>query len=142
MIDYQQILADDPGGPISSALVVLKQMVIPRDKSEYFINERTVYAALGAQNAEVFLQTLEGVAQSADPLALVVARVVTWLKPSSEAAGVDICNVETQGLLQQMGAVGILDQSIVDSLIALSVEKVLKYPNIKYGDIEKARAQA
>jgi len=140
MIDYQQILADDPGGTLEDALTALRVMSVQRDRGERLITERTVYAALGASAAEVLLQTLDGVAQSADPMAPVVARVVSWLKPSSEFAGVDICNAETQGLLLLMAANGVLDQTAVDGLIALSKETVAKYPNIHIGDLQNARA--
>jgi hypothetical protein len=142
VIDYDQIRQDDPGGTIVDALSFLMDMTVDRDRGEYLITERTVYAAIGSQSAETFLQTLEAVAQSQDPIAPVVSRVVTWLKPGSEIAGVDICNAETQGLLQAMADGGLLDQSTVDSVIELSKETVLKYPRITYGDVEKARAQA
>lgn len=141
-MDYQQIKLDDPGGTVDDALSALQVMTVQRDRAERMINERTVYAALGASAAEAFLQTLEGVAQSADPSAPVVARVVTWLKPGAELSGVDICNAETQGLLQMLAAGGVLDQDSVNAVVALSKETVLKYPRIKHGDIEKARGGA
>lgn len=139
-MDYEQIQIDDPGGTVESALVTLQSMTVQRDRCEHFINERTVYAAIGATAAETFLQTLEGVAQSQDPIAPVVARVVTWLKPGHEIAGVDICSTETQGLLQSMATSGVLDQSSVDALIALSKETIEKYPGLTISHIEKARA--
>lgn len=140
MIDYQQIKADDPGGTVDDALSALQVMTVQRDRAERMINERTVYAALGASAAEAFLQTLESVAQSTDPLAPVVARVATWLKPGSELSGVDICSTETQGLLQSMASAGALDQSAVDAVIALSKETAPKYPGLTISHIEKARA--
>ena len=142
MINYQQINQDDPGGTVDDAMSTLQAMTVQQDKGEHLITERTVYAALGAQAAEVFLQTLEGVAQSADPMAPVVARVVTWLKPGSEIAGVDICNAETKALLQSMATAGVLDQTSVDSIIALSKETVAKYHGLTISHIEKARSMA
>jgi tryptophan synthase alpha subunit len=140
MTYYEEIRADDPGGDLDIALAYLQGLTGQKDRGERLINERTVYAALGAQDGEAFLQTLAGVAQSADPIAPVVARVVTWLKPGSELAGVDICNTETQALLQSMADGNILPQAIVDSIISLSKETVLKYPGIHIGDVQNARA--
>lgn len=137
-MNYAELKLDDPGGGLDSALATLQAMTVLVDRGERLINERTVYAALGAQEAEVFLQTLEGVAQSQDAIAPVVARVVTWLKPGSSQAGVDICSPETQALLQSMA--GLLGQTNVDKVIALSKEEVLKYPGIHMGDLQNARA--
>lgn len=82
--------------------------------------------------------TLSGIAASNDPSAPVVARVVTWLKPGADSAGVDICNAETQAMLNAM--VGVLDATSVATVIALSKETVLKYPGLQQTHVEKARA--
>ena len=145
-MNYRKIIADDPGGTVEQALTALQSMGEEITLPENFITERTVYAALGGVDGETFLQSMIGFANHADPASLgelavlipVVARVVSWLKPGSES-GVDICNPETQSVLNTLAAAGILDATSVSTLIGLSKTFVPKYPNIEASDIEYAR---
>lgn len=138
-MDYQALKLDDPGGTVEAALSTLSAMTTTRPRSEYLINERSVYAVLGGVDGEAFLQTLEGIAQSADPMAPVIARVESWFKPGPES-GVDICNGEVQMILNGVVGQGSITQQMVDDVVSLSTETVPKYPGLKITHIEKARA--
>lgn len=145
-MNYRQIKADDPGGTVEQALAALQAMGDEVTLPEKLITERAVYAALGGVEGEVFLQALSDFANHADPASLgdlgalvpVVNRVVSWLKPGGDT-GIDICNQETQTVLNTLAAADILDATSVASVIALSKTFVPKHPNIEVSDIEYAR---
>jgi len=143
-MNYADIKADDPAtGDAVADLATLAAMTETTPLAEKLINERTVYAALGGAAGEAFLQGIGNFnpvpGDALEPYAPLVARIVSWLTPGPES-GVDIGNVELQGVLSLLASAGVVEATSVTSLIALASETNLKYPGIRTGDLEKARA--
>jgi len=132
-MNYQQLKLDDPGGTIESALAVLSAMTEAKPLTINRITSRDIYTVLGSADGEIVLQALE----SASNVSPVISRVLAWLQPGAEQ-GIDICDVEAQVVLNSLVG-GSITQQMIDDVISLSIETVLKYPSIRAGDIEYAR---
>lgn len=132
-MNYQEIKLDDPGGTVEAALAALKVMTktVPMTKNR--IDLRDVYNACGSADGELVISALETAAQSN----AVVARALAWAQPG-EDMGIDICDAEVQAVFNSLVG-GSVTQSMVDKIIALSSQTVIKYPGIRAGDVEHAR---
>ncbi len=134
-MDYDGINVDDPAsGDDEADLAVLAALTESVSLGEVLINERTVFAALGSLEGEVFMAGLEVVASGSSS----IERVVSWLKPGPEA-GIDIADVETQAILNSLVGTAGITQPHVDGLVALASTDQAKYPGIQMTHLTKAR---
>ncbi len=133
MMDYQQIKLDDPGGPVETALAALKTMTKTEPMTQNRIDLRDIYNACGSADGELVISALETAAQS-NP---VIARALAWAQPG-EDMGIDICDAEVQAVFNSLVG-GSVTQVMVDKVIGLSSQTVIKYPGIRAGDLEYAR---
>ncbi len=140
MIDYEQLKLDDPGGDLETALATLSTITttVPHEVNRIF--DRDVYTALGAMEGEVVLQAIEAQAEDGtDPYQAAFIRVLKWISPGAEH-GIDICDTEVQGVLNSLVGKHGVTQPMIDAVISLKDQIVIKYPGLRKGDVEYARA--
>ena len=133
-MDYEQMKLDDPGGAVETALTLVKSMTVTKPHSQNRIDLRDVYNACGSGDGEIVISALEAAAQGS----AVIARALAWAQPG-EDMGVDICDAEVQAVFQSLVGSGGVTQGMVDQILSLQDQTVLKYPGVRAGDIEHAR---
>lgn len=105
--------ASQTDSQVATALNATSQHVLSQP---YLITSRTLYADLGATDAETILQKLEA-ASASNP---VVKRVLGWLLPSE--AGVDITHPGTRGQIDALVAAGVLSSEEGSQVKAIGEE--------------------
>lgn len=146
MIDWNQLRADDPGYPgdtvsVTDAHATLAAMTVTRELPINRIDQRDIYNALGAANGEIVLSAIDAASlDSNNPFQSAFVRVADWIKPGADM-GIDICDPEVQAALNTLVG-GAVTQLMIDDVIALKNETVIKYPGLRVGDVIKARAAA
>lgn len=90
-------LLEMAGAGNDSGLATAVAALLPKvPKPNAFIGERGLYALLGVEAGEAFLQTVEGLAATNGPLKATFARVERWLK---DGIGLDVGLLATQQTL-------------------------------------------
>lgn len=96
-----------------AALLTEQQPAVPKPGTR--IGELGIYNLLGPLDGEALLQGLEAVAQSQQPVAPVIKRILRWLQSPE---GVDVGNESLQGQLQALADAGAVSPASAAALIA------------------------
>ena len=132
-MNYQDIVNDDPGGDIASALVALKAMTV-----EKRVTLNSAQLNKWAAVNQVREAVTDAAANPAHPAYDAANAALFALIDSS--SDLDLEDTETLLLLDALIQAGVISSAAKDDLIARSIVQELKYPRLRYGDIEKARA--
>lgn len=94
--DTPELLALAKAGNDSGLAAAISSSLPKVPKPDTFIAERGLYALLGVEAGEIFLQTIEALAATDGPLKATFARVERWLK---DGIGLDVGLPTTQQML-------------------------------------------
>ncbi len=122
-MNLNDIKADDPGGSVEEALIALKVLQVTGALESNPVSIRMVAAMYGLEVAESIRQKIE-------------AAFPAWVHDLFVSDGLDICESNTQTKIVNPP----FSDDEVTKLLSFTTQTQLKYPRIRYGDIEKARA--
>lgn len=112
-------LADSPGTTAQEHMEYLDEPSGKHD--DLMVTSRGLYSMLGAATAETILGKLTAFAETADPLAPIVARVLRWADPPAD--GINLGDPETREQFAALAAGGVITATERDAVLGLARAK-------------------